>query len=162
MANTLRFLRRLAIPICAVSLLTVTTQAQQPSNKPDVGGRSSSSSARSLQPGVQATRISGSGNLTLSPTSANFGNEAVGGTSANKTFTLSNPSAIAVTVTSIGISASYTGFSDCPDSLPPGDSCTITLSFRPTTTGTITGKLTVNDSAANGPQTATLSGSGTN
>ena len=102
----------------------------------------------------------GSGNLMLTPSSANFGNEVVGGTSANKTFTVKNVGAIAVKIDSIGISGSFVGFADCPESLAPGASCTIILSFRPMKTGTITGKLSVNDSASGSPQTATLSGTG--
>src|ERR1700760_1674120 len=165
MTSTLPSPRRLATPIYLglFSLLTITTQAQQPSvHKPDANGQADSPPARSAPSGVQATKVSGSGNLSLSPTSANFGNEAVGGTSASKMFTLANTSEITVTVTSVGISGSYTGFANCPESLTSGESCTITLSFRPTTVGTHTGKLTVTDSAANSPQTATLSGSGTN
>jgi hypothetical protein len=136
MANNMLSLRRLPILVCASMISPLI-----------IAGA-----------GVAA----GSGNLTLTPSSANFGNEAVGGTSVNKIFTVKNVGSIAVTMDSIGISGSFTGFSDCPDSLAAGDSCTVTLSFRPTTTGTSTGTLSINDSASGSPQTATLSGTGTN
>jgi hypothetical protein len=44
--------------------------------------------------------------------------------------------------------------------LTPGASCNISVTFRPTVTGTRTAKLSITDNAAGSPQKVALSGSG--
>src|SRR5204863_450207 len=59
----------------------------------------------------------------------------------------------------------YTESSDCPISpvtLGAGSSCTITLGFRPTATGSRPASVVITDDAADNPQTVPLSGTGTN
>ena len=48
----------------------------------------------------------------------------------------------------------------CGSSLTPGASCNISVTFRPTVTGTRTAKLSITDNAAGSPQKVALSGSG--
>jgi hypothetical protein len=111
----------------------------------------------------QSVPLSGTGVLqaTLTPTTATYATQAVGTTSAPKTFTLTNN--LTITLTSIAISTTgdfAVSATACTTSLAPKSSCTISVTFSPTTTGKRTGQLSVSDSADNSPQTAALSGTG--
>jgi Abnormal spindle-like microcephaly-assoc'd, ASPM-SPD-2-Hydin len=69
----------------------------------------------------------------------------------------------AVTLTSIAVSTTgdfAVSANTCGTTLASDTKCTISVTFTPTKTGTRTGQLTVNDSASNSPQTASLSGTG--
>lgn len=98
--------------------------------------------------------------VTLSPTSLSFANQAVGTTSAAKNVTLSNTGSTSLSVTSITISGPFAQTNTCGTSVKAKGKCTISVTFNPTTTGKATGTLTVTDSASNSPQTAALSGTG--
>ena len=98
--------------------------------------------------------------VTLSPTSLSFANQAVGTTSAAKNVTLSNTGSSSVTITSITISGPFAQTNTCGTSVNAKGKCTISVTFSPTTTGKATGTLTVTDSASNSPQTTALSGTG--
>jgi len=111
----------------------------------------------------QSVPLSGTGVLqaTLTPTTATYATQAVGTTSAPKTFTLTNN--LTITLTSIAISTTgdfAVSATACTTSLAPKSSCTISVTFSPTTTGKRTGQLSVSDSADNSPQTAALTGTG--
>jgi hypothetical protein len=101
---------------------------------------------------------------SLSSTSLNFGNELVGTTSAPNQVTLSNPSGLALTISSIAVTGTNaTDFSQtntCGTGLAAGASCTITVTFKPTQTGPRTASVTITDNAAGSPQTIGLSGTG--
>ncbi len=96
-----------------------------------------------------------------SPTSLSFGSQLVGTTSAARSVTLSSTGTAALTVSSVAASGDFAVASDgCGGAtLAPGSTCTVTVTFKPTTTGTRTGTLTFSDGA--GTQTTALSGSGT-
>jgi len=105
----------------------------------------------------------GSGTVSISPTSMSFGSVNVGSTSAAKTATLTNGSGSTITIKSVtltGANVSDFTFTSCPTSLAASASCTITVSFKPTTTGSRAATLTVSDTASNSPQTVALSGTG--
>ena len=110
----------------------------------------------------QTVPLTGSGVLaaSLTPTSVSFGNQVVSTTSAAKTATLNNNQKVSLSISSIATSGDYAQTNTCGTSLAAGTSCTISITFTPTTTGTRTGTLTVTDSAANSPQTASLTGTG--
>jgi len=101
------------------------------------------------------------GQPSLSPTSQDFGSEAIGYTSAPQTFTWTNNSSFASQVTS----ALITGNSDflvtgnnC-GTVAGGASCTITVTFTPSVLGPETGTLAV--VSAGNTLTAALTGTGT-
>jgi hypothetical protein len=114
---------------------------------------------------VLAAPIPTQSSVTLSPATLAFGNQVQGTTSAAKTVTLQNVKTAALTITSIAVTGNFaqqTG-GTCPLSpakLAKSASCTILISFTPATLGTLSGKLTVTDSASNSPQIATLTGKG--
>src|SRR5439155_864275 len=82
--------------------------------------------------------------------------------------TLSNPTATALTITSIGLTGTNPGdfgqTNNCPISpstLAVNATCTINVTFTPTATGSRSATLTVTDNASNSPQTPGVSGTGT-
>lgn len=100
-------------------------------------------------------------------TGLNFGNEPVGSTSAAQTITLSNIGTGPLTITSIAVTGTNSGdFAEtntCPASNPTlaaGANCTISVTFKPTTTGIRTGSVSITDNAAGSPQSVSLSGTG--
>jgi hypothetical protein len=68
-----------------------------------------------------------------------------------------NISSIAITGTNV---ADFSQTNTCGSTLAVMASCTVSVSFTPTTTGTRTAALTINDNAPGAPQSVPLSGSG--
>jgi hypothetical protein len=105
--------------------------------------------------------------VTVSPTSLNFGNVAVGATSTSQTVTLTNGQTTAITINSLAVTPGtpYTigASSTCLNpTVAAGASCTVVLTFTPAALGAApAASLTITDTAAAGsPQTVTLSGTG--
>jgi hypothetical protein len=99
---------------------------------------------------------------SLSSTSVNFNTHPVGGLAATQAITLSNPGALALAISSISLSGSpdfAVSGNTCASSMPPGGSCMVSVTFRPSITGPQSATLTFN-SAGNSPQTVSLQGSG--
>ncbi|HEY0264728.1 MAG TPA: choice-of-anchor D domain-containing protein [Granulicella sp.] len=94
---------------------------------------------------------------TLSPTSLTFAATAIGSTTAAQTITVTNSSTVAVTVSSTATTGDYSQKNNC-STLAAGQTCTVSVSFTPTATGSRTGTLTVTTSA--GVLTASLTGTG--
>lgn len=101
--------------------------------------------------------------IRLSPASLAFGNQPIGTTSATKTVTLTNISAAAVSLTSILPSGDFaTPSKTCGASLAAGASCTVTVAFKPSVTGAVSGDVTVSYPGEGSPQRLGLSGTGQN
>lgn len=101
---------------------------------------------------------------SLSPTSLNFGNQTVGITSEPQKLTLRNKGNINLTISLIQLTGADSGDfnqkNNCPSSLSPNDSCKISVTFTPTTTGTRNAAVSVTDNAPNSPQSVPLTGVG--
>ena len=82
-------------------------------------------------------------NISLSTTSLLFGNQLVGTTSAPQTVTLANVGTTTLTGISFAWSGNFSDSTTCGTSLAPGRSCRINARFRPTSTGVLTGTLTI-------------------
>jgi len=80
--------------------------------------------------------------LEFSPASTSFGSVAVGTSSQSKSVTVINRGG-AFSIRSIGVSGDYSQNNNCPATLGSGQSCTINVSFHPTTTGSIPGTLAI-------------------
>jgi FtsP/CotA-like multicopper oxidase with cupredoxin domain len=102
-------------------------------------------------------RVSG---VSLSTTSLLFGNQVVGTISATQQVTLANVGNTTLTISNIAWSANFSDSNNCGGSLAPGRSCRINVRFAPTTTGVLTGTLTITDSDVTSPQIVTLTGTG--
>ena len=114
----------------------------------------------------QAVVLKGTGiaPVTLTPATLWFANQAKGTASSAQSVTLKNNQSLPLSITSIASSLSDFGVSsNCPLSpttVGPGSSCTVSITFKPTATGTRSGKITVLDSAINSPQAVSVSGNG--
>jgi len=98
---------------------------------------------------------------SVKPTSLSFGKHAVGTSSSSKSVTLSNSGNATLSITGITTTAGFTQTNTCGGSVPAGKSCAISVSFKPTVKGSVTGSLTINDNASSGHQVVSLSGTGT-
>ncbi len=97
--------------------------------------------------------------VTVSPTALNFGSVATGSTSSAQTVTVSNPTSAAASVSSISTSGDFAQTNNCGSSIAANGSCTVSVTFKPTATGSRTGTLTVN--AGGVSNSVSLSGTGT-
>ena len=105
---------------------------------------------------------------TLTPASLAFTSTAPNTASAPQLLTLQNTSPSSLPLAGIGVSiggpnaANFTAYqrpgTTCGAVLAAGASCTISVVFSATTTGTFSGTLSVSDNAAGSPQIAMLSG----
>jgi hypothetical protein len=98
--------------------------------------------------------------LTMSPSSLNFGKVAIGTKSQSKTVTITSNGA-AIAIATIAASGDYIQSNNCPATLSAGQSCTISASFAPTSSGTVTGALSVTSTASGFGFAAGLTGTGT-
>lgn len=97
---------------------------------------------------------------SVSPSSLTFAGQQVGTTSPAQTVTLSNTGSVSLAISSITTSGDFAQTNDCGSSMATGDSCTVSVTFTPTTGGTNSGGLSFTDNADNSPQTVALSGTG--
>ncbi len=115
---------------------------------------------------AQTVSLSGTGTAavgSLSPASLSFAGQTVGTTSAAQTLTLTNSGSAPLAITGVTVSSGFAESNTCGSSLAAGGSCMISVTFTPTTTGTVSGMLSVTDNSngvANSTQTAMLSGTG--
>ena len=82
------------------------------------------------------------------------------GTSQPKTISLTNTGTSSLDVTGIASSGKFQQTNDCGVSVGAGVTCTISVVFKPTATGTAVGDLAINDSSTDSPQHVSLSGTG--
>ncbi len=94
----------------------------------------------------------------FSPTSLNFYNQAVGTTSPAQAVILTNAGDAIMSIIGIQAAGDFGQTNNCPTTLAAGVSCSINVSFTPSAAGIRTGLLEVTDSAANSPQSITLTG----
>ncbi len=100
--------------------------------------------------------------LTLYPESGfmYFGNDSIGTTSAPRTATLINTGATAVSITSIQTTGDFAQTNNCGTSLAAGASCTINVTYSPTSAGYTSQTLTINSNSPDGPRYEALEGTG--
>src|SRR5437764_249927 len=105
--------------------------------------------------------------VTFTPTSLTFGAQAIGTTSAPQSITVTNTGDAPLFINSAATrGADPLDFTEVNDgcsglTLAPGTSCSVSITFSPTASGTRSGSLIVTDNAVNSPQTAALTGTGT-
>jgi len=101
------------------------------------------------------------GAATLAPSSASFGDTAIGTVSAPKSFTVTAEAADSVLPLTVSTTGDFKQTNDCPSTLGflLTQSCTIKVSFAPTTAGQRTGALSTTTLVVGGPSAA-LSGNG--
>jgi hypothetical protein len=120
-----------------------------------------SSGAESAYSNQAEATVPSSSQLSVSPSSINFGS-ITKGRSAAQTATLTNTGSASVVVS--GETVTGTAFSTSGLSLPltlvGGQSATFTVTFTPTAAGSASGTISVASDATNSPATVSLSGTG--
>jgi probable HAF family extracellular repeat protein len=112
----------------------------------------------------QQVTLSGIGTTAkLSPGSLGFV-ATIGKTSSPQTVTLTNVGTNRLIITGIAITGTDPGdfmqTHTCGSSLTGGTSCSINVTFKPTTSGIRTAALSITDNGGGSPQTVTLTGNG--
>jgi hypothetical protein len=111
----------------------------------------------------QTVALSGTGvapGASLSATALSFPAQTVSISSSPQTLTLNNTGNGTLTSLLINTTGDFAETNTCAGSVAPGASCTISVTFTPTATGSRTGTLTLTDNATNSPQSVALSGTG--
>ncbi|GAA5190579.1 hypothetical protein GCM10023322_46060 [Rugosimonospora acidiphila] len=98
--------------------------------------------------------------LSANPSSLSFASQALNTTSAAQSVTVSNTGTAAATVSGVSVTGDFSQTNTCGTSIAAGASCTVSVAFHPTASGTRTGTLTVASNATNSPTTVALSGTG--
>jgi hypothetical protein len=110
------------------------------------------------------SKISPSPNVSLSPSTVNFGNQQVGTTSAPQNVTLTNTGNLDLSAPTFLLTGSnssdFAETNTCTSALAPQASCTITLTFTPSLAASETASLSITDNAPDSPQSISLTGSG--
>lgn len=114
---------------------------------------------------LSGTGTTASNTLTATPSTLSFGTVNVGSASGALSATLQNGGNTADTISSIAISgtnaADYSiSAKTCGTSLSPPGSCSVSVVFKPSASGTRTASLVFTDTAGNSPQSISLTGSG--
>jgi hypothetical protein len=104
--------------------------------------------------------VNGSPTTTLSVPSISFGDQVVDTASAVHAITLSNTGSAELSNVGIAAAPPFTQTNTCGSSLAAGATCTINVTFDPTTEGDFTNNLSITDNAKGSPQTVALSGTG--
>jgi uncharacterized protein (DUF1800 family) len=123
-----------------------------------LGGCASSSSGTSTPPPGQPQ-------AALAPSQLTFPATAVGVAATSMPITLSNPGNAALGISSITVTganvSSFSQTNGCTSSLAAGASCSISVSFNPAATSTLSATISVADNATGSPHTAAITGTGT-
>jgi hypothetical protein len=101
----------------------------------------------------------------LSTVTLNFGNQTAGTSSPPSTVTLTNGGTAALNVSGVSVTGTHASdFSqsnNCLGALAPSASCTIAVTFSPTTSGVRNASLSIADNAPGNPHSVALTGTGT-
>jgi hypothetical protein len=116
----------------------------------------------------QNVSLSGVGTaVSLSVKKLTFGMMAVGTSSAAKDITVTNVGTVSVSFTGTRVNIAGTNPQDfsqtntCGASLGAGQSCTVSVTFKPTATGSRSASVNITDNGGGSPQKVDLFGTGT-
>ncbi|MGA8038427.1 MAG: choice-of-anchor L domain-containing protein [Candidatus Acidiferrales bacterium] len=109
---------------------------------------------------LTGTGTGGSTTLTVAPTSLSFGSQVVNTTSPPQTITVTNTGTSSVTVSAVTAPAGFAQTNDCA-TLTTNASCTVNVTFKPTSATVFSGNVSITDTATGSPQTVVVSGTGT-
>jgi len=112
--------------------------------------------------GNKVVTLLNTGVVDFSPTTPlNFGKQAVGTRSAPQTVTLTNSGRRELKIHSMKSTAEFDMTSTCRETVAPGASCSIIVTFSPAKQGATSGTVTIEDTASSKPQVIELFGTGT-
>ena len=149
----------------ASCMISVTWTPSADVTPPELGTLTMADNAQNN--GTQTIGLTGgvTNTITVSPAQLSFGNQNVNTTSAAQTVTISNTGTASILIPSIVVPSGFAETDNCrslSQGLASAASCTINVTFTPTSATSFTGNLTITDSAQGSPHTVMLSGTGTN
>lgn len=102
--------------------------------------------------------------ISFSASTLNFPTEPVGTASPSKIVAVQNPGTATLNISSISITgtgaASFHQTHTCGSTLAPGANCSVTITFKPISTGSFSAALSLADNATGSPQAVSLAGTG--
>lgn len=98
--------------------------------------------------------------IVVAPGSLAFGNQTVATTSAARSVTLTNNGSGALGIAALTASTGFAVTHNCGASVAAGASCTLSVTFGPTTAGAVAGNVTIVSNAAGSPTRVSVSGTG--
>jgi len=150
------------------STLTVSTTASTPRANFPIAVTGTSGTLTQTAYVTLTVSLSGTAPVvSLSAPGLSFGSQLLSATSAAQAETVTNTGTanlIISTVTMGGTNASdfaKSGDTCSGATVTPNGTCTVSVTFTPSATGSRTATLAINDNAANSPQTVSLTGTGT-
>jgi len=134
-----------------------------------VGTRNGSLIISDSSPGsphtVALVGVGGETTVSITPTSLNFGDQAVGVASPQRIVSMQATGGLNVQVTQVTITGDFSqAYQNCDPTIAPphpgAGPCQILVKFTPTAMGTRNGTLTITDTAISSPQVVPLTGTG--
>ncbi|MFC4587025.1 choice-of-anchor D domain-containing protein [Sphaerisporangium corydalis] len=151
---------------CGSSLAAGATCTVNVTFRPTATGtRTGTLTLASSAPGGPVTvSLTGTGTngvaLTASPASLSFGSRQAGSTSPAQTVTVTNSGSASAALSGVTTTGDYAQTTTCGSTLAAGASCTVSVTFTPTASGSRPGTVRVASNDVNSPLTVSLSGSG--
>jgi hypothetical protein len=130
-----------------------------------VGARTGSASIQdNAAASPQLVSLSGTGVgplVSMTPATLAFQGVQLGSTSQPLPVTVTNTGNSSLSIQGIQVTGDYSEINNCPSILAASASCSVSVTFTPTASGTRTGQVVVTDNATGSPQSVPLSGNGT-
>jgi hypothetical protein len=98
--------------------------------------------------------------ISVSPSSINFGTQAVNTTSTAQLVTITNTGDLSYYINGWSIGGAFAVTNNCPFTLAPGANCNFSLTFTPTSSGSYQGTFSFSGSFPGSPASVSLSGTG--
>jgi hypothetical protein len=98
--------------------------------------------------------------VTFSPATLQFASQTVGTTSEPQLALLRNMGSAALSISSISATGDFAETDDCGTGVSAAGSCTLSVTFTPTGTGSRSGMIVIQDDAVGAPHIISLSGDG--
>jgi hypothetical protein len=146
---------------CAATLAPAATCIVSVKYAPTVAGAETGTLAVSDNLGAQSVSLTGTGlvpGASLNPAQLVFGGQLLKTSSTAQTIVFTNTGNAAVTIASVTPAVNFSDTTNCTGSIAPGSSCSVNVVFAPTTTGSLSGTITIADTA--GTQVVTAQGLG--
>lgn len=102
--------------------------------------------------------------ISFSSSTLSFSNQKVGTASAAKVIAVQNPGTAPLNISSVRIigtdASSFHQTNNCGTVLAPGGNCSLSVVFKPTSTGVLSASISFADNAAGSPQAISIAGTG--
>ncbi len=98
--------------------------------------------------------------VSFSPASLTFSSQVLNSTSEADTVTLTNTGNASLSLASVHTSGAFAETNNCGTAVAAGASCIMSVTFTPTSAGSLSGSLSFADNAAGSPQSVSLYGTG--